>query len=77
MARRRVVEPVTAPGGDPRHIHQTSLEHPLFGHVRIWYRGNQMYRVKWSSPDYGQNVHSLHTNPQKFAEILQKLGIDD
>lgn len=75
MARRRVAEPVTAPGGDPLHIRQTSLEHPVFGHVRIWSKGSQMYRVKWSSMEHGQNVHSLHTNPAKFAQILESLNL--
>lgn len=75
MARRRVVEPVAAPGGDPLHIRQTSLEHPVFGHVRMWFKGSLLYRLKWSSPDHGQNVHSLHTNPKKFAEILESLGL--
>jgi hypothetical protein len=59
---------------DPNHSWAESFEHPVFGHVTLRYQGDDLRRIMWTSPDQGQNVHSKHTNPEKFAEILRKLG---
>ncbi|MGN5733134.1 hypothetical protein [Arthrobacter psychrochitiniphilus] len=75
--RRARGKPMTGPAGDPNHVRQEDFEHPVFGHVRVWFHGDKLRRIKWSSPDHGQPVHSRHSDPKKFTEILGKLGIED
>jgi hypothetical protein len=72
-ARGKTTE-AAAPERNPNHSWAESFEHPVFGHVTLRYQGDDLRRIMWTSPDHGQNVHSKHTNPEKFAEILRKLG---
>lgn len=60
---------------DPNHIKAGSIEHSVFGHVRLFIRAGQVYRLNWSSTEHGQNFHTRYWDPKKFDGILKSLGL--
>lgn len=64
-----------SPDADPNHIKRGSIDHPVFGHVRLWIRAGKIYRLQWSSVEHGQNFHARYWEPKKFGEILKRLGL--
>lgn len=75
LARKKAISPIIAISQDKSRIARHSFEHPIFGHVKLWSKAGQVYRLHWSSTEYGQNFHARYWAPEKFADVLKRLGL--
>lgn len=86
MSSRRLARAKRSPSFErpadqnPNRVYQRVIQHPVYGKVRIFIKGGEVYRLRTEHPISAhddENSFSRFWYPEKFRQVLEMLGISE